>query len=100
MSRKASEFQCESYLQGHQVTLDTLPPAGVLRWSPSRKAQVVAAVHLGLLTTEDACRRYGLTLEEFTGWQRAVDRTGLKGLRVTRTQFYRELYEIEARKKP
>ena len=36
---------------------------------------------------------YGLTLEEFASWQRAVDRSGMQGLRVTRIQHYRDLYE-------
>lgn len=80
------------------VTLEDLPPAGVVRWSPRRKSLVVAAVDAGLLSADAVCRRYGLTLEELTGWQRAVDRVGRKGLRVTRAQFYRELYEIEAKK--
>ena len=34
-----------------------------------------------------------LTLEEFAGWQRAVDRSGMHGLRVTRIQYYKSLYE-------
>jgi hypothetical protein len=53
----------------------------------------VAAVNGGLLTIDEACERYRLTLEEFVSWQRAVDRAGLAGLRVTRLQHYRELYE-------
>ena len=31
--------------------------------------------------------------EEFAGWQRAIDRSGMPGLRVTRIQHYRDLYE-------
>ena len=58
-----------------------------------RKAEVVAAVNGGLLTVDEACERYDLTLEEFAGWQRAVDRSGMPGLRVTRIQHYRDLYE-------
>jgi hypothetical protein len=38
---------------------------------------------------EDACRRYKLTDEEFAGWQQAIDRHGLAGLRTTRIQQYR-----------
>jgi len=34
-----------------------------------------------------------LTIEEFASWQRAVDRSGMQGLRVTRLQHYRDLYE-------
>jgi hypothetical protein len=42
---------------------------------------------------DEACKRYNLTMEEFASWQRAVDRSGLAGLRVTRTQHYRDLYK-------
>ena len=43
----------------------------------------------GLLTLEDACRRYTLTVEEFLAWQRAIERFGMPGLRATRVQQYR-----------
>ena len=46
-----------------------------------------------LLSIEEVCERYSLTLEEFASWQRAVDRSGMQGLRVTRIQHYRDLYE-------
>ena len=38
-----------------------------------------------------------LSLEEFTSWQRAVDRSGMPGLRVTRIQHYRQVYERQQR---
>lgn len=78
---------------GEPLTLNDLPPAGTTRWVVRRKAEVVAAVNGGLLTVNDACERYDLTLEEFASWQRAVDRSGMPGLRVTRIQHYRDLYE-------
>lgn len=78
---------------GEPLTLESLPPAGTTRWVVRRKAEVVAAVSGGLLTINEACERYDLTLEEFAGWQRAVDRSGMPGLRVTRIQHYRDLYE-------
>ena len=53
----------------------------------------MAAVNGGLLTIDEVLERYGLTLEEFASWQRAVDRSGMQGLRVTRIQHYRDLYE-------
>ena len=49
------------------------------RWVVRRKAEVVSAVNGGLLTVDEACERYGLSLEEFAGWQRAVDRSGMPG---------------------
>ncbi len=78
---------------GESLTLDSLPPPGTTRWVVRRKAEVVSAVSGGLLTMNDACERYDLTLEEFASWQRAVDRSGMPGLRVTRIQHYRDLYE-------
>ena len=40
-------------------------------------------------TLDEACRRYTLTAEEFLSWARAIDRHGVRGLRVTRLQDYR-----------
>lgn len=78
---------------GESLTLDTLPPANTTRWVVRRKAEVVAAVNGGLLSVDEVCERYGLTVEEFAAWQRAVDRSGMPGLRVTRIQHYKSLYE-------
>jgi len=73
------------------------PPPSAPRWVVRRKAEVVAAVAGGLLTVDEACQRYTLSLEEFTGWQRAVDRSGMPGLRVTRIKHYRDQYERQQR---
>jgi hypothetical protein len=78
---------------GEPLTLDSLPPPSTTRWVVRRKAEVVAAVNGGLLTVDEACARYTLSLEEFASWQRAVDRSGMPGLRVTRIQHYKSLYE-------
>ena len=77
---------------GEPLTLESLPPPSTTRWIPRRKAEVVAAVHGGLLTIDEVCERFDLTLEEFASWQRGVERSGLQGLRVTRLQHYRDLY--------
>ena len=74
---------------GETLTVDALPPPNPGRWVSRRKAQVVAAIAGGLLTIEDACARYSLSIEEFLSWQRLVDSHGLPGLRVTRLQDYR-----------
>ena len=78
---------------GSPLTIADLPPPSTKRWVVRRKAEVVAAVNGGLLTIDEVLERYDLTLEEFAGWQRAVDRSGMQGLRVTRIQHYRDLYE-------
>ena len=75
---------------GSPLTIADLPPTSTKRWVISRKAEVVAAVRGGLLSLEDACNRYTLTVEEFLSWQRSIERHGLAGLRATRVQHYRQ----------
>jgi len=74
---------------GSPLTLADLPPPQTKRWVIRRKAEVVAAVRGGLLSLDEACKRYTLTVEEFLAWQRAIERFGLAGLRATRVQQYR-----------
>ncbi|MCB2098714.1 MAG: DUF1153 domain-containing protein [Parvularculaceae bacterium] len=74
---------------GLPLTLADLPAPTTKRWVIRRKAEVVAAVRGGLLTLEEACERYQLTLEEFLAWQKAIDQYGMAGLRATRVQQYR-----------
>jgi hypothetical protein len=69
--------------------VEDLPPPGIKRWVIRRKAEVVAAVRAGILSLEEACQRYSLSVEEFLSWQRSIDRHGLRGLRTTRLQDYR-----------
>jgi hypothetical protein len=73
------------------LTVADLPPPGMTkRWVIRRKAEVITAVRGGLLSLEEACNRYMLTVEEFLSWQNSLDRHGLAGLRSTRTQQYRQ----------
>ena len=75
---------------GRVLTVADLPQRNTKRWVIRRKAELVAAVRGGLLTLEEACERYTLTVDEFLSWQRTLDRHGLPGLRATRVQDYRE----------
>ena len=75
---------------GQAMTVTDLPPRDTKRWVIRRKAELVAAVRGGLLSLEEACERYALTVDEFLSWQRSIDRYGLLGLRATRVQDYRE----------
>jgi Protein of unknown function (DUF1153) len=59
-----------------------LPPPDTLRWSSRRKAAVVVATRTGVITREEACRRYTLSEEELAGWETAFDRSGIPGLRI------------------
>ena len=67
-----------------------LPPSGTKRWVPRRKAVIVNAVRTGVISLEEVCRRYGLSVEEFHAWECAIDTHGVPGLRVTRPQIYRD----------
>jgi hypothetical protein len=75
---------------GNALTVADLPPRGATRWVIRRKAELVAAVRGGLLSLEEACERYTLSVDEFLSWQRSLDCHGLLGLRATRVQHYRE----------
>jgi hypothetical protein len=71
------------------LTMADLPPPNTKRWVIRRKAEVVAGVRFGLISLEEACRRYKLSIEEFLSWQRLIESHGLAGLRATRLQDYR-----------
>ena len=78
--------------------LPELPSPDTRRWVVRRKAVVVHAVRNGTITLQEACRRYSLSVEEFLGWQRAIEQYGIPGLRVTRLQIYRDTDEARAAK--
>lgn len=82
---------------GEALTLASLPPPDTTRWVVRRKAEVVAAVNGGLLSVDEVCTRYGLSLEEFISWQRSMASTGLKGLRVTQIQHYKSEFQRKLR---
>jgi hypothetical protein len=71
------------------LTEQDLPPPNTKRWVMRRKAEVVAGVRCGLISLDEACRRYTLSVEEFLSWQRLIDSHGVRGLRATRLQDYR-----------
>ncbi len=75
---------------GRPLTVESLPPPDTIRWVISRKAEVVSAVRNGLIGLDDACERYRLSTEEFLNWEQLMVAHGLRGLRVTRTQAYRQ----------
>jgi hypothetical protein len=78
------------------MTLEDLPPPSTKRWVIRRKAEVVAGVRSGLITIEEACERYKLSIEELLSWQRLIDTHGMRGLRTTRLQQYRRKVEHAA----
>ena len=64
---------------GSPLTIADLPPPTTRLWVIRRKAEVVAAVRGGLLSLEEACSRYTLTVDEFLSWQVSIDQFGLAG---------------------
>ena len=76
---------------GERLTLDMLPEPGTHRWVTSRKAELVAAVEGKLLAVSELLRRYRIPPTEYENWKAAVVKHGLAGLRLTRSQDYREI---------
>jgi hypothetical protein len=67
-----------------------LPPTRTRRWTFRRKAALLQALRSGIITFEQACDQYALSIEELRAWERDFERHGLYGLRATRVQLYRD----------
>jgi len=89
MSRSTDHHAMTTAQHGAPRSLDDLPPPDTKRWVIRRKAEVVAGVRSGLISLEEACERYTLSIEEFLSWQRLIESHGVRGLRATRVQDYR-----------
>jgi transposase-like protein len=72
-----------------KIAAHELPPPDTERWTPRRKASVVKAVLSGVMSMEEVCRRYGVSVEEFRSWHNAMGRHGMRGLCTTKLQKYR-----------
>jgi hypothetical protein len=79
---------------GNRLSIADLPQPGTQRWVIRRKAEIVAAVQGGLISLEEACSRYVLTLEEFLTWQHAYGSHGLNGLRAARYHLIRKRAQL------
>ena len=60
-----------------------LPSPDTRFWVPRHKAAVVSAVRNGVLSIDEACKRYRLTEEEFRSWKDAITQYGVAGLRAS-----------------
>lgn len=78
---------------GERMTLADLPEPGTRRWVARRKARIVAAVEGGLISAEEALRRYDISSEEYQSWRTLLSRHGLRGLCVTRLNSVRSAPE-------
>lgn len=75
---------------GAPLSPHDLPPSDLKRWVVGSKATVVCAVRGGMLTLEEACIRYSMSVDEFLRWQEMAAKYGLLGLRATHVQKYRQ----------
>lgn len=75
---------------GEHLTRADLPPPDVKRWVRRRKAEVVLAVQGGLMTLDEACERYRLSMEEYLSWQQSLMLFGIDGLKVGYTQAHQQ----------
>lgn len=57
------------------LTRDTLPCPRTTRWVARRKAEVVSAVASGIVTVNEVCAMYRMSIDEFASWARAFDKT-------------------------
>ncbi len=76
---------------GTILTRSELPPVNTTRWVARRKATVVRAVAAGMITRDEACDMYALSVEEFDNWLASMAKFGRGGLRVTKIQKYKQL---------
>ena len=82
---------------GLKLMLADLPPPDTVRWTPRRKAEVLAAINGGLISADEACARYDLSFEEYSGWEAGAARWGRDALRATKAQRYREGFARDQR---
>ncbi len=78
-------------LDNETLTLSDLPSPNIRRWHGHHKAIVVTAVQRGLMDMTEACLRYKITIQEFLSWERLLGEHGMRGLRSTRLQDYRQV---------
>ena len=72
------------------MTMADRPSIKTRRWVASRKAAVVRGVLYGLISQDDAMKRYGLSDEEFGEWATAMSSHGENALKVTALKKYRQ----------
>ena len=81
-----------SLAHGTPMSAIDLPSPNTKRWVSRRKAAVLAAIREGLITMEEACERYMLSVEELLSWQRLMDNHGVQALKATKVQEYRKAF--------
>ncbi len=72
MSERPSRPNVVTGPTGKSLTVESLPPPDTKRWVIRRKAEVVAAVHNGLLGLDEAREFYRMSVEEFRNWEQSI----------------------------
>src|SRR5436305_8047165 len=72
----SDEYSSSLHRAGAEYRDFDLPPPDTKRWVTRRKAVIVNAVRTGVISLEEVCRRYELSVEEFLAWQRAIESAG------------------------
>jgi hypothetical protein len=74
----------------HPEIVSNLPASYATRWSASRKAAVVRAVHSGQLSLGTALERYRLSGNEFRSWEEHLAIEGVRGLKARELYLHRQ----------
>ena len=82
---------------GEPMTRADLPPPDTARWVMRRKAQIVSAIHGGLISESEACSIYNISPDELLAWKVLVEKCGMLGLRATKLQHYKRLIDRKIR---
>ncbi len=71
--------------------MNTCPACGAsfTRWTPGRKAEVVARILAGGMTFAQAVEQFALSDEELQGWIDREQKHGRRGLKVSALQALR-----------
>jgi thioredoxin reductase (NADPH) len=71
-----------------------LPAASERRWTVRRKAAVIEGVRGGWVPSEEVCRLYGISVDEFLAWERDIEGFGVPGLRIIGHRFSKESHDL------
>ena len=62
-----------------------------IHWTPQRKARLSLLIEKDKVSIETAQVLFGLSIEELISWRDRLRTQGIRGLRITHTQTYRNM---------
>lgn len=71
-------------VEHHTAQVENAKATG--RWTPSRKASLLALIRSRALTVAQACERFGFSPEEIAEWSARQERFGHGGLKIGQLQ--------------